>query len=323
MKVRISEVMTKDVESVSPEDPLGIVISRMMERRISCVVVCDGSEPVGVISERDVVRVLSDHLHGGSVPARAAEVMSTPPVTVSSRWSLDRARELLQERAIRRLVVVDGEGGLAGLITQSDLLGAQREVLEKRVRARTAELLEANERLRQLSMRDSLMNIGNRRAMDEALDRTHSVAERYGRVYSLVLVDVDHFKGFNDFYGHPEADQVLRRIAHVLVDAARNCDSVFRYGGEEALVLMPETDLEGALVVAERYRAAIEGLAIPNEASPHGCVTVSCGVAASHDYGQPAPVNWRDPLSRADASLYDAKRNGRNRVGAAARIEAA
>jgi diguanylate cyclase (GGDEF)-like protein len=100
------------------------------------------------------------------------------------------------------------------------------------------------------------------------------------------------------------------------VDVARDADSVYRYGGEEILVLLPETGGEGAAAVAERGRRAVMELGIPNETSPHGVVTVSCGIATSHMEGGAPPGNWRDPISRADAALYEAKREGRNRVAA-------
>ncbi|NNL66197.1 MAG: diguanylate cyclase [Myxococcales bacterium] len=315
MKLRIDEVMTKDVAKVAAGTPIEEVVAIMLDRRISCVLVCEDDVPIGVISERDLVQTLAERIHGGARTGTACDVMSGPPVTVGHHWSVERAMEVVQQHRIRRLPVVDGNEGLLGLVTQTDLLAAQREVLTRAVQERTRDLQRANERLRELSMKDGLLGIGNRRAMNEALDRLHRIAERYRRTYSVVLVDVDHFKGFNDYYGHPEADEVLKRLAGALCEAARNADMVFRYGGEEILIILPETPIEGALVAAERARAAVFDLGIPSEPTPVGRVTVSCGLACSHLEQDEPPASWRDVLSRADASLYDAKRSGRNRVG--------
>lgn len=314
LKVQIEELMTKDVEVVAPETPLADLITLMLERRISCVIVCEERVPVGVISERDLVGVLSGELSGRRPPGTAAEVMSGSPVTVGSRWSVERAVQLIQQHRIRRLPVVDGEGLLVGIVTQTDLVAAQRQVLERTVLARTQELEAANERLRDLSLTDDLLGIGNRRAMNQVLERIHRIAERYQRVYSLALFDVDHFKGYNDSYGHPEGDQVLRGIARTLCRVVRTSDSVYRYGGEEILVLLPETPLAGAQVLAERAREAVQELHIRNAASPLGWVSVSGGIAASHRPGEGAPLSWHEPLARADAALYEAKQSGRNRV---------
>ena len=314
MSVRIEEVMTKEVEVVSPDTPLPDLVAAMLGRRISCVIVCEEQVPVGVISERDLVGVLANDISGHGLPAHARDVMSRTPVTVGRDWSLEHAIETIQDHSIRRLPVVDARGGLVGIVTQTDLVAAQHQALERTVLARTVELEAANERLRDLSLTDELLEIGNRRAMNQVLERIHSIAERYRRVYSLALFDVDHFKDYNDFYGHPEGDQVLRGVAQSLCRVARGADSVYRYGGEEILVLLPETPIEGALVLAERAREAIAELRIRSEPSPLGWVSVSCGVAASHRPGEAVPLSWHEPLSRADAALYQAKQSGRNRI---------
>lgn len=315
MKLRIYELMTRDVAQVPPEARFAHVVSMMIERRISCVLVCEKQVPLGVISERDIVRSIERKLDGEDWPATAGDVMSGPPITVEARWGVERAMEVIQERRIRRLPVVESNGELVGLITQTDLLGAQGEMLVRTVEDRTRELQQANAQLRALSNQDGLLGIGNRRAMDEALQHADRVAERYGRPYAVVLFDVDHFKAYNDHYGHPAADVVLKDLAQVLSDNARDADAVFRYGGEEILILLTETDLAGARVLAERAREAVFTRNVPSEPTPLGRVTVSCGIAASHDPPDETPHGWQDVLARADASLYEAKRAGRNCVG--------
>jgi diguanylate cyclase (GGDEF)-like protein len=311
--------MTREVESVAPDDPLPEVVVKMRDQRISCVVVCEKRKPVGIISERDLVRVLSAVLESGAnTPGTAFDAMSSPLLTIRASESVAAAMTLARSRGFRRLPIVDADGFLVGLVTQSDFLRAhagtveaQRDSLERLVAERTRQLEEAVQRLEVLSLQDVLLAIGNRRAMELALDHAHGLARRYGRAYSVVLFDVDHFKAFNDLYGHSAGDEILRQIAHCLGTSARKSDSLYRYGGEEILMVLPETGLDGARQAAERARASVERLAIAHDGCAFGVVTVSAGVGTS---GDAPPVDWHPVVEQADAALYRAKRDGRNRV---------
>jgi diguanylate cyclase (GGDEF)-like protein len=311
--------MTREVESVAPDDPLPEVVVKMRDQRISCVVVCEKRKPVGIISERDLVRVLSTVLErGANTPGTAFDAMSSPLLTIRASESVAAAMTLARSRGFRRLPIVDADGFLVGLVTQSDFLRAhagtveaQRDSLERLVAERTRQLEEAVQRLEVLSLQDVLLAIGNRRAMELALDHAHGLALRYGRAYSVVLFDVDHFKAFNDLYGHSAGDEILRQIAHCLGTSARKSDSLYRYGGEEILMVLPETRLDGARQAAERARASVERLAIAHDGCAFGVVTVSAGVGTS---GDAPPMDWHPVVEQADAALYRAKRDGRNRV---------
>lgn len=129
-----------------------------------------------------------------------------------------------------------------------------------------------------------------------------------------VMCDVDHFKQYNDTYGHTAGDEVLRKIAKTLSQSCRGADQVYRCGGEEFLIVMPGDSLADARAGAERHRAAIESLQIPHEGSPFGVVTVSMGLAASGSEGREATAM---SLEEAEAAVYRAKRSGRNQVAAA------
>jgi diguanylate cyclase (GGDEF)-like protein len=167
----------------------------------------------------------------------------------------------------------------------------------------TRDLEEANARVHRLSMIDALTGLDNRRRFDEALDREWRRSARSGSALTLLMVDVDRFKDFNDSRGHQAGDDCLRNVAGVLRDClVRAADGVARYGGEEFAVLLPDTDPSGAERAAERLRARVA------ERTP---VTVSIGVAtrtAARDHPSSALV------SAADDALYEAKRGGRNRV---------
>lgn len=155
---------------------------------------------------------------------------------------------------------------------------------------------------------DPLTGIGNRLRLAEDLDAVCARVERYGHTYSIAVFDVDHFKAYNDGAGHRQGDEVLRQVAHALRDAARSGDAVYRYGGEELVVLLPEQTLQSAAQEAERLRATVEALALPHPAG--GVVTVSAGVSGLGE-GRCSP---EDLFEAADRALYAAKAAGRNRV---------
>jgi len=181
-------------------------------------------------------------------------------------------------------------------------------------------LQEANEALQRLTLVDTVTDVANRRQFDRALAEEWARAIRAGTSIGLVLVDVDHFKPYNDRYGHPAGDECLRRIAAVLGRTLlRAGDLVARYGGEEFAAILPLTDVDAAMAVAERMRRSVEALAMPHGATPLGIVTISGGVAASR------PDPGTDPLdlvARVDAALYEAKATGRNRIVASTGADA-
>jgi diguanylate cyclase (GGDEF)-like protein len=172
-----------------------------------------------------------------------------------------------------------------------------------------------NAHLQTLSVTDGLTQIANRRGFDEALERAWRDAEREETAISLLMVDVDHFKGFNDAYGHPAGDECLRRIASLINGHARRpYDVAGRLGGEEFALLMPRTEEAGAAMIAARLRAGIESLMIPNAGSRLGHVTISGGIATLRPCAQ---RHSPDVLTdAADQALYRAKSAGRNRVAA-------
>lgn len=157
---------------------------------------------------------------------------------------------------------------------------------------------------------DPLTGVANRLRLGEDLATLEARVRRYGHSYCVVLFDVDHFKAYNDLEGHLAGDSVLRRVAGALADALRGGDTLYRFGGEEFLALLPEQTLESATIAAERVRQSVERLALPHPAG--GFVTVSCGVAELADVDTTAEALLR----RADAALYRAKDAGRNRTEA-------
>lgn len=195
------------------------------------------------------------------------------------------------------------------------LLGEQRALareLEDKVRERTHDLETSNRRLAELSATDGLTGIANRRRFDEMLELAWARARRSGEPLALGLLDVDHFKAFNDHYGHQAGDDALRLVAGVLTGHVRRAsDLVARYGGEEFAFLCPDTDGAQAAGTARNVCAELIAHGLPHARSPHGMLTACIGVAMV----RPGDDNAPDLLLRlADQALYEAKREGRNRV---------
>ena len=193
-----------------------------------------------------------------------------------------------------------------------------RLIAAERVSALHRRLEGLNIELRTAARRDPLTGLSNRLQLQEDLASLADRVTRYGHRYSVALLDVDHFKAFNDRYGHPAGDAALRMVGEVLSNTSRVGDSCYRYGGEEFLCVFPEQSVETALAALHRTRASILERALPHSGNPeYGVLTVSAGVAGlTPEFPDTAAV-----LQRADQALYRAKANGRNAVVAAEAAE--
>jgi diguanylate cyclase (GGDEF)-like protein len=199
------------------------------------------------------------------------------------------------------------------------VLGAKVRAMQRLVQMRyslvvlSSRLDEANRELQRLSSVDGLTGIPNRRNFDDSLEREWRRCKRGNLPFTVCIADVDHFKQFNDTYGHQAGDDCLRSVAQALAGQVhRPGDLVARYGGEEFGVILPETDLGGAISLAEGMRHAVEALAIPHmNSSVAPVVTLSIGVASMRTGGE---AQAELLLRAADRALYAAKRSGRNRI---------
>jgi len=170
---------------------------------------------------------------------------------------------------------------------------------------------QANRTTRLQALRDGLTGLANRRCFNETIEREFKRAARSGQPLSLIMVDIDLFKTFNDQYGHPAGDNCLRAVSAAMQGVlSRPGDMVARYGGEEFAILLPETDIAGAVQIVSDMQAAIRTLAIPHEAGTLGVVTISAGVASWGPGRLAATPVWL--VEAADAALYEAKALGRN-----------
>ena len=182
--------------------------------------------------------------------------------------------------------------------------------LERMIAERTQELAEANRQLEMLSNTDGLTNIGNRRIFDKTLIQEWNRALRAETPLALVMLDIDHFKQFNDLYGHLAGDGCLQSLAYALAQSGRRSgELVARYGGEEFVILLPNIDQASAYEVAQHVQQLILSLALPHAQTATGIVSVSIGVASLIPSSEQQPAKL---VQLADAALYEAKLSGRN-----------
>jgi diguanylate cyclase (GGDEF)-like protein/PAS domain S-box-containing protein len=207
-------------------------------------------------------------------------------------------------------VVRDGRGEVESLVGFMFDISERKKTEEK--------LVELQRELEALSFKDGLTGVGNRREFDAILQREWSAVQRHGAPLSLIMVDIDFFKSYNDYYGHVQGDACLKRVAGLLSEAVRPGDFVGRFGGEEFVLILPNTGADAARQVAERCRDRIGAAQIAHERSPfRQTVTASFGV------GSLIPNEASDPIAfvtLVDTQLYLAKDNGRDCIAAVNRV---
>jgi diguanylate cyclase (GGDEF)-like protein len=213
----------------------------------------------------------------------------------------------------RGVVQTDGAGKTVSVFGVFMDVTGQKEIEQELKNANVAGEI-ANKLLQEMALEDSLTMLPNRRKLDATMATELKRAAREKTTMGLIMIDLDHFKGYNDRYGHPAGDECLRQVAGAIAGVLqRPADMAARYGGEEIAVLLPNTNLAGTEIVAELILKAVRDLRIAHEHNQGGFVTVSCGIAAFDPENDPqVPVML---IERADQALYTAKQGGRNRVG--------
>lgn len=300
----VIDIMNKQPLSIEQGTLLNIAIPLMVERESSYLIVVEHGRPEGIITERDITRLVSRLLDNPGLMDKPVEsIMTTKPLCVYSGSAFKDALMISRSHQLRHLPVVNERYELNGIVTQDNLVDSFIRLMAEH------DQLESNiENLKLLSLEDPLTGVGNRRAMEVELKHSQAQSERLQTSYALALLDIDFFKKFNDVYGHQAGDEALRVVAQTAKSALREADRFFRYGGEEFLILMPSTTCEEAMVCAERVREAIEHLAMENRDTERGILTVSLGVEAS------IAGDWQVMLKNADKALYQAKSSGRNKT---------
>ncbi len=303
----IAEITPFDIALISTYDPVA------------------DTHSIEVVEAADGVRVDTESLHGATFASNAGlasmaiknqhylpyggHVRGDTPVVFTRDLGIGKMRSLL----VLPLCVGDG---VVGAITvghrEPHRYGSERrEMLEVVGNQVAVTLQNANlyAQMEHMATRDGLTGLTNRREFMSRLEETSARHRRNGRSFSLLLTDIDHFKSVNDTYGHPVGDEVLRRVSKVFQDTLRECDLPARYGGEEFIVLLEETELEGAVVIANRLREAVAAEVFQAEQGTFQC-TISMGAAQWPGDAE----ELKTLIDSADQALYASKKGGRNRV---------
>ena len=229
---------------------------------------------------------------------------------------LEQTDGALRKLTVNCSPVMDQDGGARGCITTfsdiTEIESLNRQLVDalEELKAAREETEARNKSLRNMAMHDVLTGGLNRRAFFEAIEPAFQAARHAGHRLSCIMVDVDHFKSFNDRFGHAVGDQVLKVVAQILHGGVRSGDVLCRYGGEEFCMLMPQTETDEAERVAERLRAAIESTAGKSVRGAQDVqVTASFGIAEFDNH-----ETYEELIKDADRALYAAKDEGRNRV---------
>lgn len=181
------------------------------------------------------------------------------------------------------------------------------------------DLQEANQKLNILVDIDPLTQIANRRSFQHRIENLHLLTLRYNHPYSIIICDIDNFKLYNDTYGHQQGDYVLISVANIMKSSIRRTDEIFRWGGEEFIVILPEQNHTDALKVAENLRGAVHNLGLKHQKSDMHVVTISCGVASFYPW-KTRDIGWEYVVKQADDALYKAKLGKKNCVYSASTI---
>ena len=205
---------------------------------------------------------------------------------------------------------------------QTTLVVAERVTqLHAKLAGKDGELERLNRELFERSLTDDLTGLGNRRRMEQDVEQTHALALRSGQPYGVALFDIDHFKLYNDLYGHVAGDETLRRVAASIDRFSRSGVRAFRYGGEEFLLLVPDCQSPEAIsMAAERVRQAVTESAIPHEGRPTGPPLVTLSGGVSWWTPEHHPLSAREVIEQADGALFEAKSTGRNRILAGSQL---
>ncbi len=296
---------------------------------IGSVLRMDGHDPTEVGSAEDALAAFREHpfplvitdiimgrMNGLEL---LREIKRTDPETLvvimTSQASLEAATTALREGAYDFLVKPFDDlimiSALVERATERLRLSSRNKLLTNQLEMYAGELERLNKNLKDSADRDWLTKLYNRRYLRAALDSEISRSLRHKRTFSVVLLDVDHFKAYNDTHGHLAGDDVLRGVAEILQTSGRAEHLCARYGGEEFVIMMPETNREDAVAAADRIRRTVAEHRFPGgETQPSGTVTVSLGIASFPEDGPDGEAL----IGRADRALYAAKENGRNCV---------
>ncbi len=276
----------------------------------SIIMIDDEHKALGIFTTKDFINLI--HLNA-DLNSPINKYMTSPVCTLSEDSTISEAIDFIRDKHFKRIVVTNENNEITGILTQKELL---RIIYNKwidfikeegdKISKMNEELLSKATKLEEKASFDFLTKLYNRRKFNSFLEYEISKANRYKEeILSLLLVDIDYFKNVNDTHGHLVGDNILQEVSKILTICSRDSDIVARWGGEEFVLMLPQTNIEQAFFVAEKLRATIE----KHKFDDVKHITCSIGVAQFHKN-----ENKDILFKRVDAALYKAKNSGRNRV---------
>jgi diguanylate cyclase (GGDEF)-like protein len=294
---------------VADDDPGSLLVARAAVERSGhdCLTAADGDQAWALYLEHQPDVVVTDWMMpglDGLALCRAIRVREQELYTYVV---------LLTSQGSRDDVLAGLEAGADDYVTKplDPFVLHARLLVARRITTLHADLAHYRKVLSLQARTDPLTGLHNRLKLSEALEQLHLRSQRYAEQYSLAMCDVDNFKSYNDIYGHQTGDLALRAVAAALLGSVRKSDAVYRYGGEEFLLVLPQQSAAGAKALMERALDAVRDLAIVHAGDTSGQLRLSAGISS---FSLEHPVDANDLLGEADAALYAAKAAGRNRV---------
>ena len=304
-------------------------LERTLQTKFECTTVSSSQAALKAVEDTDFAVIVSDQrmpdMKGTELLAQVAKKKPlTTRVILTAHTETGEILEAINRAEIFRYITKPWENQellitLQQAVDHYDLLSQNQRLireleavnknLESLVEKRTLELKLANEKLSELAMTDPLTKIMNRRAFSKKLLEEIDRSSRYKHSMVIAMIDVDHFKHFNDTEGHVLGDEALKKIAQLFLGNLRKSDSLARYGGEEFIIMMPETKLASGVEICERLRSAVENHSFQGQQRA-GYLTISVGLCEFPESGESSDTL----INGADKALYEAKQSGRNRV---------
>lgn len=314
----VRDLMTTSVITVTPDTPLVDACRLMLEHQISSIIVAEHQRATGILTERDLARLLIDALERRlPATARVSEYMSSSVTSVTELTSVVEAVAITQSQGIRHLPVANADGALAGIVTQSDLVRAHMQMVENHHSELTSASHSSSDqqkavlrKLDEIALEDRLLRIGNRRRLEVDLEFTHKIASSKENPYTLVVLDMDYLHGYNDRLGKRRGDDLLRTCCQTLQLRLGEKSALYRYEDDEFVAILPGKQTDDGVKIATAMVEGISLMGITHPSSHHGRVTASAGVAS---FNPKSKLNHSRVLQQAFTALAQAKEQGRNR----------
>lgn len=294
---------------VKREAKISSLLEDMVNNLYDNVVVVEDLKPIGIFTTKDVMRLLKENV---DLDSQIQDYMSSPVQSIHKNFSIREALAFIKERQFKRIVVVDDDGSLSGVVSQKELIMLTYSKWTTLMKEYQDNLKEINRKLQSknieyenLASIDALTGLYNRYKFSQLyLSSYESMVQRHNKM-SIVLLDIDHFKQVNDTYGHNVGDKTLVEVSQALLRVVRGVDVVCRWGGEEFIILLPTATLKEAISIAKKLQKSVSKVKIEEV----GSITASFGVSEVREGEE-----MKDSINRADKALYAAKKSGRNCV---------